>query len=42
MGFFPKQTFYQDTTSEKILLLRFTSFPRKKKIEKNYVSENGK
>lgn len=41
MGFFPKQTFYQDTTSEKNLLLRFTSFPRKK-IEKNYVSENGK
>lgn len=41
MGFFPKQTFYQDTTSEKILLLRFTPFPRKK-IEKNYVSENGK
>lgn len=34
--FFPKQTFYQDTTSEKILLLRFG-------IEKStYVSENGK
>lgn len=34
--FFPKQTFYQHTTSEKILLLRFG-------IEKStYVSENGK